>query len=610
MAPVTILVVEDNELNLKLVKGLLTLGKFDTLTAPDAETGIELARRHKPDLILMDIQLPGLDGLSATRVIKSDAQLEHIPVVALTSYAMHGDDQKAKAAGCNGYVTKPIDTRNFTKIIESFLEPKSHLYPKFRPDSKSQPNSKSGRNPSPKKSGRQKPVILIVDDEPKNVKLLVARLSNGPYQLEQAFSGAEALEKAKNLLPDLILLDVMMPEIDGYEVTRRLKSNSELKQIPIIMVTSLDSAEDKVKGMAAGAEEFLTKPVHTIELKARINSMIRLNQYREQLTSRQTSQRYFSEGSIESGEQKGGRARILLVEDTVKDLKLLKISLLGIDADIVEAASGEEAVDIVSKGPIDLILMDVILPGINGFEVCERIKAKDESKDIQIVLTTCLGDSESRIKGAELGCDDFLVKPVDSRELNARIKVLLKKSEDLKKLRSDYRNAMASAINDGLTGLYNRAYFMHFLELEIKRSQRRSHNLGLMMIDLDYFKSINDSLGHLAGDQLLIEVATVIKDGIREVDLAARYGGEEFAVIMPYVDEEGIAKAAWRLHQLISQFPYSIKNPSNHSNITASIGVALFPKHAGNPKALVAKADEMLYKAKESGRNKVCICQV
>jgi len=258
MAPKTILVIEDNELNLKLVKGLLAIGKFNSLSAPDAETGIHLARMHHPDLILMDIQLPGLDGLSATRMIKSDETLRHIPVVALTSYAMQGDDQKAQAAGCDGYVTKPIDTRTFNKILESYFKATSHDKGEL------------------KESIRSKPLILIVDDEPKNIKLLRAKLSKTPYQIEQAVSGFEAIEKAQTLLPDLILLDVMMPGMDGYEVARRLKADPKLNLTPIILVTSLDSAEAKAKGMNAGAEEFMTKPIHTGKLMARINSMIQL----------------------------------------------------------------------------------------------------------------------------------------------------------------------------------------------------------------------------------------------------------------------------------------------------------------------------------------------
>lgn len=256
MAPKTILIVDDNELNLKLVKGLLTIAKYNTLTAPDAETGLELARRHRPDLILMDIQLPGMDGLSATRMIKSDNNLKQIPVVALTSYAMQGDDQKAKAAGCNGYMTKPIDTRTFTNSLLSYL------------------SFDSCSEPPPQKEPRKYPIILVVDDEPKNLKLLAARLSKAPYRIETAASGPEALEKARNIFPDLIILDVMMPKMDGYEVTRRLKADLKLKEISIIMLTSLDSKENRTRGISCGAQDFLTKPVNIAELINRINSLL------------------------------------------------------------------------------------------------------------------------------------------------------------------------------------------------------------------------------------------------------------------------------------------------------------------------------------------------
>lgn len=590
MAPKTVLVIEDNQLNLKLVKGLLTIGKFNTLTAHDAETGIELARKHKPDLILMDIQLPGLDGLSATRMIKSDKNLKHIPVIALTSYAMQGDDQKAKAAGCNGYVTKPIDTRNFIDILKSYLK------------------NNSSQRPAANDSTRPKPTILIVDDEPKNVKLLAARLSRSPFRLEKAYSGREAIKKVQTILPDLILLDVMMPQMDGYEVTRHLKSDSEFSQIPIILVTSLDGKEDKIKGMLAGADEFLTKPVHTLELMARIKSMIRLKQYQEQLSNRRESKSHFSSNTPLPDEPEILRSRILIVEDSDIDLKMIKKNINGVDADIVEANSGEEALQLAQNESIDLILLDIMLPGINGYEVCNRLKSQDQTADIQIVLITCMNDLESRIRGVELGCDDFLIKPVDGRELSARVKVLLKKRECLKKLRSGYHSTVTSNVNDNLTGLYNRAYFRHFLELEMNRSRSRGHSLGVMLIHLDWFDEINQTFGLKVGEQLLVEVANVIKGGIREVDLAARYGGEQFAVIMPYAGNEGITEAARRVHGLISQAPYSLQG-SFKQGVTVSIGVALFPMHANTVQQLVEKADEMVRKAQKGGHDRVFFCQ-
>ncbi|MBW2370760.1 MAG: response regulator, partial [Deltaproteobacteria bacterium] len=264
MSNKTVLVLEDNELNMKLVVTLLKIGKYQVLEAPDAATGIRLAREHVPDLILMDIQLPDMNGLSATRLIKSDPKTEKIPVVALTAYAMAEDEQAALGAGCDGYLSKPIDTENFLKIITNFMS--------------------GNGNEKDRVSTGLKSRILIVDDDAMNVKLLSALLAT-EYHLSKAYSGAEALEIVREKMPDLILLDIMMPGIDGYEVTRQLKSNTKTRNIPIILVTALGGDEDKAKGIASGADEFLNKPVNQTELKARVKSLLKLKVYQEQLTA-------------------------------------------------------------------------------------------------------------------------------------------------------------------------------------------------------------------------------------------------------------------------------------------------------------------------------------
>jgi len=212
-----VLVIEDNELNLKLVRALLQRESFPILEAGDAETGLDLARSGRPDLILMDIQLPGMDGLTATRLIKRDPELGEIPVVALTSYAMQEDMEKAKEAGCNGYISKPIDVRNFLDTIRKFMQDSAPL--------------SSGNSGEPFYNQK----ILIADDEPLNVKLLRALLLPNKYEVLHAYSGPEALEKATQVAPDLILLDVMMPGMDGYEVTRRLKKDPQTQEIPAFL---------------------------------------------------------------------------------------------------------------------------------------------------------------------------------------------------------------------------------------------------------------------------------------------------------------------------------------------------------------------------------------
>ena len=220
---------------------------------------------------------------------------------------------------------------------------------------------------------------------------------------------------------------------------------------------------------------------------------------------------------------------MLIVDDDPSEQKLLLNYLKDENFDIRMANNGKDGLKIALQEDVDLIILDVLLPKMDGFMVCRRIKQSKETKDIQVVLITCLDDMESRIKGVELGADDFLVKPLESRELVARSRILIKKKEYIDQLQEHCEKALTTAIMDGLTGLYNNSYFKQFLKLEIKRCEREKHPLSLLMMDIDEFKTINGTLGHHRGDEVLRKVAEIVKSSIREIDLAARYGGDEFA---------------------------------------------------------------------------------
>ena len=454
-----------------------------------------------------------------------------------------------------------------------------------------------------------KPKILIVDDDPLNVKLTAARLPGDCYETLRAYNGQEALEKVDKYSPDIILLDIMMPGMDGYAVTRKLKNNPDTRDIPVILITALDGTDDKVKGLEAGADEFLNKPVNTAELTARIRSFLRLKQYQDQLKVRTPSQQLFSTPEQEKKyiQSTFDSQSILLVEDNDKDVRLIQGYLNGEGYKLSLARDGEETLSRVRGEKVDLLLLDILLPGIDGFEVCRRLKEMDQTRDIQIVVITCLRDLKSKIKGLELGIDDFLVKPINKFELQTRLKALLKKKKYLDRLHVNYDTALHYAITDRRTGLYNHGYFEHMLEVEVKRSKRHKHPLALIMIDIDDFKQYNDTLGHLAGDEILGVLGQLIKKNIREVDLGARYGGEEFAIILPYTDLEGARKSAERIKKIITNHPFDPHISIPSKPLTISMGIATYPSDAISVHELVQRADKALYTAKEKGKNRICL---
>lgn len=596
MDKMTILIIEDNEKNLKLVRALLIMGKYRVLESLTAEEGLDMAREHTPDMILMDIQLPGMNGLEATRIIKANPDLKQIPVVALTSHAMSGDEKKAIEAGCDGYMTKPIDTRTFLNDIARYI-------------GNEEPRTSVVKGAAIKETFRGAK-ILIVDDDPVNVKLIKGILARGGYKLFVAASGEQALEIVKEHQPDLILLDIMMPGIDGYEVTRQVRANPESDQIPIILVTALDSDTDKIKGKDAGAEEFLTKPVNPMEVETRVISMLKLKRYRDQLDIRSQSQGHVVDLSPKDESQdpkENTTGQILVVEDNVKDRKLLLNDLGELAQHVTVAVDGRQALEKLTEDSFDLAIVDVLLPEIDGFQICKHVKTNDEIKDTQMLLVSCLSDTENKIRAVEIGTDDYLIKPYNAQELQVRVRALLKKKQYLDKLKSQYESALNSAMMDGLTRLYNHIYFKRFLTLEILRSQRQGHQTSLLIIDIDDFKQVNDTLGHAAGDAILKAFGDLLKKTIREIDVAARYGGDEFVVVLPYGDRQALTEVGNRVCQATEQMSLPEQFEKSIPHATVSLGGAVFPDDAKTMDDLIEAADYMLYKAKRSGKNQVCI---
>ena len=596
-----ILVVEDNEMNMKLFRSLINKANLHLIEANNAEDGIQLAKIHKPNLILMDIQLPNMDGLQATRLLKQDkdTQISHIPIIALTSHAMVGDDKKATDAGCDGYITKPINTRTFLNEILLFINP----------------NVEGIRKPAlvehtcvptKKTIHEYRPKVVVVDDEPINVKLVSAMLKTEQLDILAAYDGKEALKLINNNKIDLILLDIMMPEMDGYEVTRIIKGNIDTKDLPIILITALNSEEDKKRGLDAGADEFITKPINKFEIISRVKSMLKLKQYRDQMRVRKQTEDPLSIPSLNRVSVRNCAQSILLVEDNPKDAEIIKQMLTNEPYNLIQVTTGESAIDAAVNEKIDLILLDLMLPGIDGYKVCQCLKTNSRIPNIQIVMITSLSDLESKVRGLEEGVDEFLVKPIDKRELRLRVNALLKKKAYLDDLRTHREKVLDLAIIDGLTKLYNQSYFKRYISMEVRRAVAGQYMVGLIIGDLDNFKKYNDNLGHSFGDRILQEIAQIIKTHISELDFPVRYGGEEFAIVFPYADVKRVFSVAENIRKSIEQHVFKgADSDSSLGSITISIGIAFCPLDATNADDLIEKADFMMYRAKKLGKNKI-----
>ncbi len=313
--------------------------------------------------------------------------------------------------------------------------------------------------------------VLVVDDQPANVKLIAKRLSVSGYEVLTATDGMNGIRIARESVPDVILLDIMMPEMDGYEVIKRLKQEPETSGIPIALLTSLDGTEDKVKGLDAGADDFLTKPVNQIELIARIRSLTKLKRLHEEIRKAGDLTPPLPEDA-EKGKTKDKKS-IFIVEDDEMMLAQYKRILDNTgEYRTLIAKNASDALDVLHKTLPDIILLDIMLPDMDGIELLKNIRENHSTSDVPVIIISAITDIETKVEGIESGADDYLVKPIDRIEMLARIRANLRKSEAQRRLKSNLEAVAQQAITDPLTGLYNRQYLKDVLGREIARARR------------------------------------------------------------------------------------------------------------------------------------------
>lgn len=444
--------------------------------------------------------------------------------------------------------------------------------------------------------------VLVVDDVLPNVRILEAKLSSEYYQVFTASDGPEALEVVERDNPDIVLLDVMMPGMDGFEVCRRMKANPAVSHIPVVMVTALSDASDRVQGLEAGADDFLTKPVNDMALFSRVRSLVRLKMTMDELKLRRQTGERLGMYSTEAEMDVTG-APVLVIDDNASDNRHVNRHM-GEGFNLIFEAEPEAAIARAREDDPDLIILSLDHKGTDPLRLTSRIRNDAATRQVPILMIGEESDNERIAKGLELGVTDYLLRPIDGNELTARAKTQVRRKRFQDQLRESVEASITMAMTDPLTGLYNRRYLDQHLEMAMQRNRTAGKPLSFILLDIDHFKAVNDTHGHAAGDRILQQFSKRIQHSVRDFDLCARFGGEEFVVMMPEAERQLAEKVGERLRWAMESQPFETGEEVGSITVTCSLGGATL-KEGEDATSLMKRADMALYEAKGAGRNRM-----
>lgn len=443
--------------------------------------------------------------------------------------------------------------------------------------------------------------ILIVDDVAINTRLLTAKLKAEYYQAVTAPDGFSALEKAKSWQPDLILLDIMMPVMDGYECCRKLKSNRDTMHIPVIMLTALSEPHERIRGLEVGADDFLTKPVDYNTLMVRAKGLIRLKRLLDEWRARSDTAIALGIDVLDVGSNILAPENVLIVDDNQENAEIIRKYLQCSSITLVQTE--QEIEEFLGCGDIpDLVVVSLLTSGADPLELISRIRA--ESRTHQVAILAIFDTNVDRIlllRAFELGASDWIQLPIDGNELMVRCKNHIKRKIYQDKLQRHVDTAIEMMAIDPLTGLFNRRYLQKHLNTLYIAGHLR--NISVLMVDIDHFKSINDRFGHAFGDIVIKSISSALLDNTRAFDTISRFGGEEFVVLLPGTS---VAEASIIAERLLTAVRVSKIGGSLNQEleVSVSIGISSVIEGAMTPEYLLNEADKALYKAKSTGRNR------
>lgn len=460
--------------------------------------------------------------------------------------------------------------------------------------------------------------ILIVDDIATNRVILRVKLSAARYSVLEAECGETALEMARAERPSLILMDVSMPRMSGLEVCRLLKQSDETARIPVVLFSAYPSASTKLKALAAGAEEFMAKPLDELALMARIRSLLRARHITEELSLRDGTSRALGLGLAEDAAPAivaPGRIT-LMAEDRRMALgwrnalaSRLHDTLIVHNPQTVLPEGDRTDVFVISSGT-----------RAEGLQMIPELRARSDVRNAAIIAVLPEDCRTDAAMALDLGATDIIIGTVDGEELALRLSTHLRRKREADQLRKKVADGLQLAVTDPLTGLFNRRYALSHLHRARTKAQADGRSFALMMIDLDRFKAVNDTHGHAAGDHVLKTVARRLEANLRSVDLLARIGGEEFLAVLPDCDAAAATSAAERLRATVGSTPIALPKVGDIDGSTIlqtiSIGVVVVGAATdsttprllcSNEADLLEQADRALYRSKATGRNSVTL---
>ena len=454
----------------------------------------------------------------------------------------------------------------------------------------------------------KRPVVISAETGeglPELLARIEARLAAEYYEVLTASSGKEALAICASSEVDIVLLDVMMPEMDGFQVCAALKANVRTHHIPVLMITALDQPSDRVHGLEVGADDFLTKPVDDIQLMARVKSLVRLKNLTDELRIRaQTSQQIAAEDAMRAVDAiSTEHGKILVIDSDPRHAERLR-GYLSRDHDVHVLTNPADAVFELTGNAYELAIVSMALGDFDPLRVCSQMRTLEHARSLPIILVADDTDRPQVMRGLDLGVNDFIMRPIERNELAARVRTQIRRHRYAVELRESVNHTLALAVTDDLTGLYNRRYFDRHLTLMLDKAREQHRDMAVMLIDMDFFKAVNDTHGHDIGDAVLREFALRLRRNIRGVDLACRYGGEEFVVLMPDTDYRQAQGVAERVRMSVAERTFDIGS-NRGLTVTVSVGVALNEGDTDTPDVIMKRADVALYRAKREGRNRV-----